>query len=311
MTKTLTMILAAGFTALLSCALSARPGDISDICGDCVVERFAECGGFLEGITFAPDGTLWVVDLTSGNVISVSADGRCTVQANTGGQPNGAKHHKDGRLFIADKAKGILAFDPDTKTFTPVINMYRAELIRGFNDLVFDDAGGFYFTEPYGSGAINPVGRVFYLPPGGDNTTLRVVADGLAFPNGIALSPDDNNLYIGEYALKRITSLPSLSSRDAFDTSFVKAYTEGGLGPDGMALDADGNIYQAIFQGGQVSVFGADGYAYGKIWLPDDAGTLTTNVAFDGNWLYITESSQGVIWRVRTRHTGLPLWHQR
>ncbi len=299
------------FTLLLACNLHAQPVTLSAICDDCVVERFANCGGFLEGATFDRNGRLWVVDLLSGNILSVSDTGQCTVEANTGGQPNGAKHHRDGRLFIADKAKGILAFDPETKTLDTIVNMYRAELIRGFNDLVFDDNGGFYFTEPYGSGTLNPVGRVFYMPPDGNNATLQVVADTLAFPNGIALSPNGNNLYIGEYARKRIISMPSLASRDVFDTSYVKANTEGGIGPDGMAVDEVGNIYQAIFQGGQVSVFSPAGYEIGKIWLPAGAGAATTNVAFDGNWLYITESSEGVIWRVRTNHAGLKLYHQR
>ena len=48
-----------------------------------------------------------------------------------------------------------------------------------------------------------------------------------------------------------------------------------------------------------------------RIWLPEDAGTFVTNVAFDGNWLYITEASQGVIWRVQTNNEGLLLYHQR
>ncbi len=303
-------ILLSGFFGVTSIA-QARDFDISEICNDCVVEKFAECGGFLEGATVAPDGTLWVVDLLSGNLLSVDDSGECTVEGNTGGQPNGAKHHRDGRLFIADKVRGILEFDPQTKEVSLVVNMYKNELIRGFNDLVFDSNGGFYFTEPYGSGALEPIGRVFYVPPGGNNANMVLVSGGMAFPNGIALSPNEINLYVGEYARKRITSLPSLSSEDVFDTSFVKANTEGGIGPDGMAVDAEGNIYQAIFQGGQVSVFDPNGYHYGKIWLPEDAGTFVTNVAFDGNWLYITEASQGVIWRVRTNNAGHLLWHQR
>lgn len=300
----------AGFIGFMNLA-QGQDFDISDICNDCVVEKFAECGGFLEGATFDPEGTLWVVDLLSGNIFSVDDNGQCSVEGNTGGQPNGAKHHRDGRLFIADKVKGILAFDQTTREISLIANMYRSELIRGFNDLVFDSEGGFYFTEPYGSGALNPVGRVFYVPPGGGNPDVQVVSGSMAFPNGIALSPNELNLYVGEYARKRITSLPSLSSQDVFDTSYVKAHTEGGIGPDGMAVDVEGNIYQAIFQGGQVSVFDPNGYHYGKIWLPEDAGTFVTNVAFDGNWLYITEASQGVVWRVRTNNAGHLLWHQR
>jgi sugar lactone lactonase YvrE len=289
---------------------AAERHDLQEICGDCQVERFAACGGFLEGATVDRSGALWAVDLLSGNVLRVDDRGQCHVEATTGGAPNGAKFHRDGRLFIADKNLGILAFDPGAGTLATIADTYRAERIRGTNDLVFDADGGLYFTEPYGSSALDADGRVFYLPPG-ENAALAVAADGLAFPNGIALSADGNNLYVGEYANKRVLSIPSVRSTNAFDVPHVVAYTEGGVGPDGIALDVDGNLYAAIFQGGEVRVIGADRFAYGSIVLPEGAGTFVTNIAFNGDFLYITEASQGVIWRVRVARRGLPFFHQR
>lgn len=283
---------------------------IDEICGDCVVEKFASCGGFLEGATFDRSGELWAVDLLSGNILRVDDGGECHVEATTGGQPNGAKFHRDGRLFIADKLLGILAYDPASGEIETIADLYRAERIRGTNDLVFDADGGLYFTEPYGSSALKPDGRVFYLPPG-ESATLQVLTAGLAFPNGIAMTPDGLNVYVGEYARKRIVSVPSATSDNAFDVAHVIAYTEGGVGPDGFALDADGNVYSAIFQGGEVRVIGADRFHYGSIRLPEGAGTFVTNLAFDGNDLYITEASLGEIWRVRVNAAGLPFFHQR
>lgn len=298
-----------GFS-LAAAAAVAQPDGLDEICGQCRVERFATCEGFLEGATVDRDGTLWVVDLLSGDVLSVGDDGECTVEGNTGGQPNGAKFHRDGRLFIADKQLGIVAFDPATGEQALIVNSHRSERLRGVNDLVFDADGGLYFTEPYGSGALNPNGRVFYLPPGED-ARLEVVSDALAFPNGLALSADGTALYVGEYARKRVVSLPSMSWTDPFDTSYVYARTRGGIGPDGMALDADGNLYAAIFQGGAVEVFDADRYALGRIELPAEAGTFATNLAFGEGHLYITEASEGVIWRVRVQQGGLALFHER
>ncbi len=283
---------------------------IADLCGDCAVSKFASCGGFLEGATFDNEGTLWVVDLLSGNIIRVDDDGECHVEATTGGEPNGAKFHRDGRLFIADKQLGVLAYEPGSGAISVVADTYRAERIRGTNDLVFDADGGLYFTEPYGSSALEPDGRVFYLPPGED-AQLTVLLDSLAFPNGIALTPNGANVYVGEYARKRILSVPPAGSANAFDIPHVVAYTEGGVGPDGMAVDAAGNIYAAIFQGREIRVISADRFHYGSIELPDDAGTFVTNVAFKGNELYITEASLGEIWRVRVNDEGLPLFHQR
>lgn len=296
---------------LAASAVHAQPRhDLRDLCGDCRAERFATCGGFLEGATFDRSGTLWAVDLTSGNVLRIDDRGQCQVQAATGGEPNGAKFHRDGRLFIADKRLGIVAYDPAEKRMTTIVDTYRAERLRGANDLVFDADGGLYFTEPYGSNALDPDGRVFYLPPG-ENAALTLAADGFAFPNGIALTPDGNNVVVGDFATKRLLSIPAVGSANAFDVPHVIAHTEGGIGPDGLALDAVGNLYAAIFQGREVRVIGADRFPYGSIVLPEDAGTFVTNVAFHDGWLYITEASQGVVWRVAVRHPGLALFHQR
>lgn len=310
-TKTQTLkIFAAAVMSWHVLAAHAQRHTIDEICGDCQVERFAVCGGFLEGATFDRSGRLWIVDLLSGNVLTIGDRGTCEVAANTGGAPNGAKFHRDGRLFIADKDRGILALDVGTGEIEVIANAYRTELLRGVNDLVFDSDGGLYFTEPYGSSALNPNGRVFYMPPE-EGERMRIVADMLAFPNGIALSPDESQLYVGEYAAKRILSVPSQSAMNDFDVGYVLTHTEGGIGADGMAVDADGNLYYAVFQGAEIGVVGADRFRYGSIRLPDGAGTFVTNLAFHDGHIYVTEASQGTIWRVAVRRAGHPLFHQR
>jgi gluconolactonase len=310
--QTLGAMLVSMLVAILgaSPARSAERHEIAEICGDCKLEKFATCGGFLEGATFARDGTLWVVDLTSGNVIRVDGGGTCHVEASTGGAPNGAKFHRDGRLFIADKNLGVVAYDPIGKKLTTIVDTYRAERLRGTNDLVFDADGGLYFTEPYGSSTLDADGRVLYLPAG-PNAQLTVVSDKLAFPNGVALSANGANVFVGEFANKRVLSLPSVRSANAFDVAHVFVNTEGGTGPDGFGFDADGNLYAAIFQGGEVRVFDPAGFAYGSIVLPQGAGTFVTNLAFKDDYLYITEASQGAVWRVRVAHRGLPFFHEK
>ncbi|MGD2167777.1 MAG: hypothetical protein PVF63_06685 [Gammaproteobacteria bacterium] len=84
-------------TILVSILLSVSAGtalaqrhSIDPICGECVVEQFASCGGFLEGASFDRSGQLWVVDLLSGNVLQVGSSGDCSIVANTGGAPNGS-----------------------------------------------------------------------------------------------------------------------------------------------------------------------------------------------------------------------------
>jgi gluconolactonase len=275
-------------------ALAAVP----QLCGECRVEKFASCGGLLEGMTVDRSGGLWAVDLKSGKVLNIGDDGKCNERGNTGGQPNGAKFAPDGMLWIADKQKGLLRMDPRSGVVTPVVNHYRNEQLRGLNDLVFDARGGVYFTEPYGSNALKRDGRVFYLPPG-DDARLQLVQDGLAFPNGIVLSNDGDFLLVGEFALKRITVMPSLTSTNEFEFPLVAASTVGGYGPDGMLMRADGILLAANFRAGEVLAWDPARRPLGSIRLPPEAGLDTTNIAIRAGWLYITEGDKGEIWRVR------------
>lgn len=278
--------------------VAAAQAAVPELCGECKVEKFATCGGLLEGATVDASGGLWAVDLLSGRVMSITDNGKCTERANTGGQPNGAKFGPDGMLWIADKQKGLLKMDPRTGTITSVVNTFRNEQLRGLNDLAFDSKGGVYFTEPYGSSALKPDGRVFYLPAGKD-ARLQLVSDGLAFPNGIAVSNDGENILVGEFALKRITSLVSPVSTNPFEFALVAVTTQGGYGPDGMLLRPDGILLAANFRAGEVLVWDAARRPMGSIRLPADAGHDTTNVAIRAGWLYITEGDKGEIWRVR------------
>jgi gluconolactonase len=265
-------------------------------CGACRMEKFATCGGFLEGAAVDAAGGLWAVDLLSGKVLSIGDDGHCTVRANTGGQPNGAKFGPDGKLWIADKQRGLLRMDPHTGAITVVAANYRSERLRGINDLAFDAAGGLYITEPYGSSALKPDGRLFYLPPG-ENARLQVVSSGLAFPNGVVVTQDGASVWVGEYALKRITSLPAVGSANEFDIAHVVATTSGGIGPDGMLLTHDGVLLAANFNAGEVLAFDQTGRSLGSISVP--GGLMVTNVAIRGEWLYVTEGSRGEVWRAR------------
>ncbi|MER2047657.1 MAG: SMP-30/gluconolactonase/LRE family protein, partial [Solibacillus sp.] len=80
---------------------------------------------------------------------------------------------------------------------------------------------------------------------------------------------------------------------------------EGGIGPDGLAVDAEGNLYVAHFQAGEVVVVDANGFKYGTIRLPEDAGTFATNLAFHDGYLYVTESSKNEVWRIQVKKKGL------
>ena len=126
-----------------------------------------------------------------------------------------------------------------------------------------------------------------------------LLSDQLAFPNGITLSPDGQTVLVGEFAAKRIVSLPAPKSTSPLKLAYVYAMTRGGIGPDGLTVDPKGRLFAANFGSGEVLVFSPEGVPLDAIRLPGDAGRLVTNVALHDSALYITEAEKGEVWRVR------------
>ena len=263
-----------------------------------VVDGAAE-SRFMEGINFDRNGAMWMVSPMSNELLKVERNKVNSVEEIPGAV--GAKFHKDGRLFITSITGNLFAYDPKKGTTETVLSGYK-----GLNDLVFDERGGLYFTDPIGSDALNPTGTVYYLNP--ETEEVEVFADGIAYPNGVAISADGNRVYISEFGKNRIVSAPSKAAAASPETPFVFAQFEGGIGPDGVAVDREGNLYVAHFQAGEIAVVDASGFKYGTIRMPEGAGTFTTNLAFRDGYLYVTESSQNEVWRIKVKKEGLPLY---
>lgn len=300
------MKMIAMLAALAIGAQTAPAETLADICGACVPEKVVICGRFLEGINFDRDGHIWAVSLKNGEILEI-ANGQCQTRAKTGGLPNGARFHKDGRLFVTDNVRGIIAFDPKSGAIQPFADSVAGRKMVDANDLVFDADGGLYVTVPGGSHFLDRKGQVVYFAPG--STTATVIADHLPYPNGIALTPDGKFVIVGLYGDKTIMEMPSVPNAKSTRQAYVLARTEGGVGPDGMTMDADGRLYFAEFLHGAVGVTDTDGVVLGYIKLPPEAGKWTTNVAFHDGYLYVTEGAKGEIWRVAVKTVGQTLYY--
>ena len=277
------------------------------LCSACTVEVFVKGGKFAEGPVFDQEGNLWVVGVNSGAVSKISPDGKWTDVINTGGQPQGLKFHKDGRLFGVDRKRGVFVYDLKAQKLSDYVLYFQNQNFFGPNDLIFDRQGGIYFTDPWGSSLANPRGAVYYVSPEGK--TSRII-DNMAFPNGIALSPDEKNLYISETSRGAVWAVgleePGVITQRR--ARILANLPGGGQGPDGMTLDEHGNLYVAYVDAGEVVVLTPKGKLIGTIKLPDGEGAFTTNVAFGGpdrKTLYITESEKNVIYKVRMNVRGL------
>ena len=280
-------------------ASAQRAEGLSQLCTDCTFELYAECGEkkFLEGPNFDDEGNLWMVGLGSGEILRVNAEGSCDVMGRTGGFPGGARMSRDGILYVTDRI-GLMSYDTGSNEAELTLGRYGIETFSGLNDLVIDSEGAIYFTEPYGSDANRPTGRVFRLSA--DRESVTLVGDTFAFPNGVALSPDERTLYVAEYGANKITALPlAAGAVDPSGIPYTFAYMEGGIGPDGMIVDSDGNLYVAHFRAGEVVVYEPSGFPLGTLTLPEEAGMGSTNLVLRDGWLYVTEALQNEVWRVR------------
>lgn len=265
---------------------------------------------FLEGPSFDRAGNLYCVDINHGRIFRISPAGDWEVFAHYDGNPNGLKIHKDGRIFVADHHHGLLCFDPVSGKRELILDHCDRDGLMGLNDLVFADNGDLYFSDPGPSGLENPIGRVYRLRANGG---IDLVAEGLPYPNGLVLTPGQDSLYVAVTRSLQVLKFGTTPNyRGLFRYGLFLQLSGGLAGPDGMAIDADGNLAVAHSGLATVWLFSAMGEPMARI--KSCAGIRTTNVAFggpDGRDLYITESQDGVILRARMPVAGRPMYSHR
>jgi sugar lactone lactonase YvrE len=189
------------------------------------------------------DGRLWFSDWGRREVMAVARDGASEVMHRGSSFPLCVDWLPDGRLLVVDTSTArLLVQDADGSLET------HAELGRGSdppagNELVVDGRGNAYVNgggfdmmagEPYAPGAI-----VLAKPDG----TVEQVADGLAFPNGMAVTADNRTLIVGESYAKRLTAY-EIADDGTLDNRRVWADLGDGV-PDGICIDTEGAVWYA------------------------------------------------------------------
>lgn len=258
-----------------------------------------------EGPAFDRDGNLFFVNWESSSIVRLTPDGVAEEWFNTGGIPAGLAFDPAGNLWVADEGAelhGLLRITPDREVAI-VANDYHGTPLNGANDLVFARDGTLYFSDPWGSNADRPIGGFYRRFADG---RLERIDTELAFPNGVALAPDESAVYLAETYRNRILRY-AINPDGTLGPAERWATTTLPSGPDGMAFDANGDLYVAHYGGGSVDIFNPNGQQVDTILVP---GTGVTNVAFGGEnnrTLYITEVETRSLYRVRLAVSGLPL----
>ena len=271
---------------------------------------------FGEGPVWCADGTVVATSVCDGALLRIwPASGAIERIAETGGGPNAAYPANDGGFLVTQN--GGLDFSkmgdrvgafadapyrpvaPGLQRVTPDgdVEYVAASGFRAPNDLVCDTAGTAYFTDPYHVLGERAPGRVWALARDG---SLRLVADGFTYCNGIALEPDGTLVVVEGRGLMRLRA-------DGDREWIVEKLGPGG--GDGFCVDRDGRFYVASTREHGVRVLEPDGAEVELLHL--DGEGITTNCCFggdDGRTLFATDAVPGTLVAWEGMPTpGLPL----
>jgi sugar lactone lactonase YvrE len=200
----------------------------------------------LDGITFGEsprwhDDRLWFSDWGTQEVVAVDLLGESEVIVGVPSSPFSIDWLPDGRLLIVSGPEGVLLRrEPDGSlvTYADLSGLSN----HPWNEIVVDARGNAYVNNigfAFPAGEFAP-GTVALLTPEG---SVRQVADGVAFPNGMAVIPDNSTLIVAESYGNKLTAF-NIAEDGGLSNRRVWADLGDGV-PDGICLDAEGAVWYA------------------------------------------------------------------
>ena len=292
---------------------------------------------FPEGPVAMADGSVVLVEIKRQTLTRVRPDGRQEVIAELGGGPNGAALGPDGAVYVCNnggfewmeaegltlphgtphdyKTGSIQRVDLDTGEATTLYDSCDGRPLRGPNDIVFDKAGGFWFTDLGKSdGDRMQMGHLLYAKP--DGSMIKRVREGMVTPNGVGLSPDEKTVYVAETHTSRVWAFNIIGEGEIEAPANLFAAGKV-LGPlpgyqmlDSLAVEAGGKVCCATLVNGGITAFDPAG-GFEHTAFPDP---LVTNICFGGpdmQTAWITASGTGRLLKCRWPRPGLSLNFQR
>ncbi len=203
------------------------------------------------------NGRLWFSDFGAQEVWACDLEGKSQVIARVSGSPMGLGFLPDGRLLIVSMRDGLLLrreHDGRVVTHADLSHLSRYP----WSDMVVDGRGNAYIGNlgfNFPDGEFAPGILVLVTTDG----SARQVADGCAFPNGMAVTPDNSTLILAESYGHRLTAF-DIDVSGNLSNRRVWADLRGGY-PDGICLDAEHAIWYAdvpakrcvrVRQGGEI-----------------------------------------------------------
>ncbi|MCW3089842.1 MAG: SMP-30/Gluconolaconase/LRE-like region-containing protein [Ferruginibacter sp.] len=190
---------------------------------------------FTEGTAANAKGEVFFQDIPDSKTYKVGLDGKLAALPLDTKRASGTCFGADGKRFTAaGGAKQIVSYDANDK------ETIIADSISS-NDLVVAKNGNIYITSPDGS---EKPSKIYLIRPNGEKL---VVDEGIKYANGLALTPDQTQLYVTESAshwvwIYRINPDGTLSYKQRFGWLHVPDGSENAW-PDGLKCDTSGRVY--------------------------------------------------------------------
>jgi gluconolactonase len=222
---------------------------------------------------------------------------------------NGLTRDLQGRLVACEHdSRRVTRLESDG-SLTVIANSFQGRQLNRPNDVVVKSDGAIYFTDPWTNPNPPqqwdlPFSGVYRISP--DLGTYSLLVDDFTLPNGLAFSPDESVLYINDTRRGHIRAfdvMPNGTIARASDRVFADLRGDEPGVPDGMKVDAEGNVYCG----------GAGG-----IWIMDKTGKklgrivhgapATTNIAFGGaDWKTLYFTSRNHLGMTKVKIAGIPV----
>jgi sugar lactone lactonase YvrE len=284
-------------------------------------ELYATGFEFAEGPAVDKSGNLFVVNYRrAGTIGRITPNGEASIWCDLVEavpvddritRANGLKVDSENRLIVADAGAGrLLRVSSDGQQIEVLADRCEGARFHSINDVALDTEGNIYFSDPGGSSAESPTGSVYRFDIGTKKTTL--LATDMAFPNGLAVSPDQEKLCVAESQAYRILSFDLQTDGTVKNPKVVIEFPLENLGnvrggrfdPDGMVFDKQGRLYVAMWVGGVINVVDIE---TGTLLRQYKAGGLkATNCHFHSDYLYVTVAAKEAVFRLKLGVEGHP-----
>lgn len=293
------------------------------------IEKLADGFQFTEGPVWHPDGFLLFSD-PNANVIYryepvsrnvsvyITKSGYSGIDIGEYHQPgsNGLAIDAEGRLLVCQHGNRRIIRHEKKGPITVLADQYEGKRLNSPNDLVLKSDGALYFTDPpYGlPNAYNdqrkelPYQGIYRLKDG----ELTLLSIDLGGPNGIAFSPDEQYLYVGNWDIRdvyhtktvwryRVQPDGSLSGGEVF---FNFNQTDEPEAIDGIKVDQEGYLF--VSAPGGIWILSPTGQLLGKITGPERPANMAWGD--DGKALYLTAHTG--LYKIRTKNGGRFSWQK-